>query len=98
MLTYSGISSNAQNLVYYIKEEILNYKIKFNSDMPIQLILDKMANFLQNFTVKPNLRPIGCNFLIGDISNNGEDNENFEYQKIVILLLIRKGEEQDYFC
>eukprot|EP00814_Leptocylindrus_danicus_P004312 CAMPEP_0116028300 /NCGR_PEP_ID=MMETSP0321-20121206/15302_1 /TAXON_ID=163516 /ORGANISM="Leptocylindrus danicus var. danicus, Strain B650" /LENGTH=278 /DNA_ID=CAMNT_0003502139 /DNA_START=24 /DNA_END=860 /DNA_ORIENTATION=- len=63
-LAFTGLASDARQLVNRAKEEAANYKDTYGSEIPPKILADRMSAYVHYFTLHGSLRPFGATTLI----------------------------------
>ena len=67
----SGLIADSRILVDYAREDIANYKTRYNEDMPVDELVKRISNIKRIYTQYGGVRPFGVSFLIGGIDELG---------------------------
>merc|ERR1712035_69336 len=67
---FSGIYADALQLINLMRIEAQNYLMKYDSLIPISVLIMKISQRLQYFTQKGGQRPMGCSFLLSTYEDN----------------------------
>ncbi len=67
----SGLIADARVLINYVREEKGNYKSKYNEDILIVELVNRISNLKRIYTQYGGTRPFGVSFLFGGIVNMG---------------------------
>ncbi|KAL7719618.1 Proteasome subunit alpha type [Entamoeba marina] len=70
-ITCAGFLPDARKLVKRAKEEYENYFNNFGIEIPVKILSEKVAMYMQNYTLYGALRPFGCSLLIGGYDYHG---------------------------
>jgi len=71
----SGFVADARQLVARCQEEAFSYRDIFGSTIPVRVLAQRMANYMQVYTLYSYVRPFGASILIA-----GVDEENHQPQ------------------
>jgi 20S proteasome alpha/beta subunit len=70
------LEEQVDNFCYSLVEDISiteakNYKRFYNDDIPARVFADRLAQYVQAYTLKSYVRPYGCSVIIGAYDRSG---------------------------
>lgn len=60
----SGLTSDGNYLIEYLRKEGQNHKFTFDSPIALEVLVDKLGSYMQSYTQYGGMRPFGSSFLI----------------------------------
>eukprot|EP01089_Gocevia_fonbrunei_P000083 TRINITY_DN1006_c0_g1_i1.p1 TRINITY_DN1006_c0_g1~~TRINITY_DN1006_c0_g1_i1.p1 ORF type:complete len:251 (+),score=58.16 TRINITY_DN1006_c0_g1_i1:291-1043(+) len=70
-LAFSGLVADARQLVHRGRSEANNYRQFYGDAIPAHLICERIAGFMQVYTLYGSVRPFGCSVLVGAVDKKG---------------------------
>eukprot|EP00296_Roombia_truncata_P008133 JP446609.1.p1 GENE.JP446609.1~~JP446609.1.p1 ORF type:complete len:251 (+),score=58.56 JP446609.1:28-780(+) len=70
-LVFAGLSADARQLVNRSRDEASNYRTTYGSDVPAQVLANRVASFTHAHTLYWSLRPFGASVLMGVYDADG---------------------------
>ncbi|KJE97190.1 proteasome subunit alpha type-3 [Capsaspora owczarzaki ATCC 30864] len=67
----AGLVADARQVVNRAREESANYRSFYNSPIPSQVLSQRLAGFVQVYTLYGAVRPFGCTALVGSYDSDG---------------------------
>lgn len=64
-IAHSGISADGRVLVAEAHRIVVEYQYIFDESVPLEYLLEELAQIFQQYTMKPGARPFGSSLLIG---------------------------------
>ncbi|EDR29669.1 proteasome subunit alpha type-3, putative [Entamoeba dispar SAW760] len=70
-ITCAGFLPDARKLAKKAQEEAESFKENYGMNIPVKVLAEKIAMYMQNYTLYGSLRPFGCSLLIGGVDQHG---------------------------
>ncbi|XP_063902293.1 proteasome subunit alpha type-3-like [Zophobas morio] len=64
-LSFSGLAADARHLVNRARTEASNFKTFYGREISGKLLAQRLAQYIQNYTLYSFVRPFGCSLLLG---------------------------------
>jgi 20S proteasome alpha/beta subunit len=83
-ISHSGISADGRVLVAAAQQLAIEHAFTFDEPIPINIFLEEMSLFFQQYTMKPGARPMGVTLLIGHVppEEQGDDSASPQLYRI----------------
>ncbi len=78
VVAHSGLSADGRIVVAAAQRMAVEHAYTFDEPIPIELFLEEVSLFFQEYTMKPGCRPFGVTLLVGYLpsSSGGDDSQN----------------------
>eukprot|EP00123_Amoebidium_parasiticum_P019315 comp24511_c0_seq1/m.46760 comp24511_c0_seq1/g.46760 ORF comp24511_c0_seq1/g.46760 comp24511_c0_seq1/m.46760 type:complete len:254 (-) comp24511_c0_seq1:58-819(-) len=70
-LAFSGLSADARQIVNRARSEAASYRNSYGVPIPCKILAERIAGFMQVYTLYSHIRPFGCSVLIGAFDDEG---------------------------
>jgi proteasome alpha subunit len=67
----SGLIADARVLVDYAREEMADYRLRYDEKMPVVELVKRLSNIKRIYTQYGGVRPFGVSLLVGGIDDSG---------------------------
>eukprot|EP01119_Soliformovum_irregulare_P013628 TRINITY_DN3652_c0_g1_i4.p1 TRINITY_DN3652_c0_g1~~TRINITY_DN3652_c0_g1_i4.p1 ORF type:complete len:252 (+),score=69.13 TRINITY_DN3652_c0_g1_i4:79-834(+) len=70
-LSFAGLQADARQLVNRARLEAKNYRNFYQDDIPGHVLAERMAAFMQAYTLYSHMRPFGCSIMLSSVDRRG---------------------------
>ena len=70
-IVFSGLTADARFLCKFMRNESMNYWYAYDSQHPVERLVNKISQKSQKKTCHPSKRPFGCGMLIAGVDETG---------------------------
>jgi len=67
----AGLIADGRQVNNRARSEASGYKNFYNEPIPIKVLAERLAGYIQNYTLYAHIRPFGSSVLIGGVDKNG---------------------------
>jgi 20S proteasome alpha/beta subunit len=82
VMGYSGIAADGRVLVQAAQRLAVEHSYTFDEDIPVALVLEEISLLVQEFTMKPGVRPFGCTLVVGVAVENEQGDSSIQLYRI----------------
>jgi 20S proteasome subunit alpha 7 len=67
----SGLMADSRQVVGRCRTEVNSYRDFYDADLPVKVLAERVASYVQAHTLYGSLRPFGCSAIIGGVDKHG---------------------------
>lgn len=68
-LAFSGLSADARQIVNRARQEASSYRTSYGGNIPLKMLAERVAGFMQAYTLYSHVRPFGASVILGTYTN-----------------------------